>query len=377
MGDFTIDIRSTDGKTRIAYLDGAGIVSIDYVLTENAPHPATFTFPTRFLPSDALAEDTRFYVYRRPVGSNAYQLEGNTCFLLQDISRTTDLITVSAVGAMDILNRRIVNYTAGSAEARKSEYADEMMRLILDENHGPSATGTGREIPAELFDIPNQRTYLSAIVSEFPQIEIAFAWDNVLATFQKIAAACAAVGTFMSFDVAAIGQSLLGFRTWAGTRGGDRRKGSTGAVVLSEVAGNLTNVTIKLAYSESKTYVRAGGQGEGSARALAEAIDTTRVAASPWGRREHFHQATSSDTTDALQDEANATLWGLKPKLAFEGTIQETPQFRYGIEFGLGTLLTADTNGGSFECRLSTIHVSRGQDGVESIDIKTSGETAI
>ena len=51
---------------------------------------------------------------------------------------------------------------------------------------------------------------------------------------------------------------------------------------------------------------------------------------------------------------------------------------RHSLEvFSLGTLLTADTRGFSFDCRLSSIHVTLNNDGSESIEIKTSGETVI
>ena len=376
MADYAIDIRSTDGRTRLAYLDSVGIMDLEYVLTENVPHAAKLTVPPGILNANALQEDTRLYIYRRPVGSNSYTLEGQTCFLVQTINRTRDEIMLSAVGAMDILGRRIVNYTSGSAQAKKSAFADEMMRLILTENFGASATGTGREIPAELFDIPNQRLVSGNVVSAFPSISKAFAWDNVLKVFQEIADACATAGTYMSFDVVAIGQSMLGFQTWNDTRGGDRRRGKTNSVILSEEAGNLT-ARIALAYGDSKTYIRAGGQGEGEARALAEAMNTGNILASPWGRREAFHNASSSDVSSAVQDEAYAQLWASRPRLTFEGEIMETQSFRYGVEFSLGTLLTADTRGFSFECRMSNIHVSLGRDGSEAVDIKVTGETAI
>ena len=104
---------------------------------------------------------------------------------------------------------------------------------------------------------------------------------------------------------------------------------------------------------------------------------TARVLASPWGRREAFHNASSSDVSGAVQDEADAQLWAARPRLSFEGEIIETPVFRYGVEFSLGTLLTADTRGFSFECRMSNIHISLGRDGGESIEIKVSQETVI
>lgn len=374
MGSYGIEIRSIDGLSRIAYLDRDGIVELDYVLTENSPHALTLKVPARFLPVDALQEDTRIYVYRRPTGTSSSSLEGETCFLVQAITRTRDEITISAVGAMHILSRRIINYTSGSSQAKKTAFADEIMRLVLVENFGDSATGTGRKITTGFFEIPAQRLVSGNVVSDFPSISKAFAWDNVLEVFQEIANACATAGTYMSFDVTAIGQTL-GFRTWAGTRGGDRRKWRTGAIPLSEEAGNLTDVEIAIDFSEYKNYVRAGGQGEGADRALAEAINTQRL--NIWGRREMFYNASSSDESDNLQDEADAQLWAALPRLSFTGTIQETPTFRYGVEFSLGTLLTADTRGFSFDCRLSSIHVTLGNDGRETIDIKTSGETVI
>ena len=97
---------------------------------------------------------------------------------------------------------------------------------------------------------------------------------------------------------------------------------------------------------------------------MAEAIYTSRVLASPWGRREMFYNASSSDESASIQDDADAQLWAARPRLSFSGAIQETPTFRYGVEFSLGTLLTADTRGFSFDCRLSSIHVTLNNDGM-------------
>ena len=59
MAEYAIDIRSLDGRTRLAYLDSVGIMELEYVLTENSPHAARLVIPPGFLNPEALQEDTR------------------------------------------------------------------------------------------------------------------------------------------------------------------------------------------------------------------------------------------------------------------------------------------------------------------------------
>lgn len=372
MADFAIDVRSPDGQNRIAYLDGFGFSELDYVINRNAPGAATLRVPTRTFPASAMREDVRLYIYRRGNLANSATLEGDTCFFVREITRDRDTVTLMADSALSLLSRRIVNYTAGSSQARKNLTADNMMREVLVENFGTSATGAGRAISGALFDIPNAVTG-----STYPTLRKSFAWDNVLDLFQDIAAACAELGTYITFDIVQIQGAMLGFRSWPGSRGGDRRAKGASAFVLSVDNGTLTDATISLSWREAKNAVIVGGQGEGSDRVLSDVADADRVQESVFGRNEVFLQSSQQEYTAAeLAKEGQSKLNELRPRLKITGKIAETSSFGYGRDYGIDTLMTASVYGYIQDVRVESIHVTL-SGGEESIDVSMSNESTL
>jgi hypothetical protein len=77
-------------------------------------------------------------------------------------------------------------------------------------------------------------------------------------------------------------------------------------VILREQAGVLENAQLEIDYHDEKTFVIAGGQGEGTQRLIATALDTTRMAVSPFGRIEDFADMSNVPDTTSLQDDADA-----------------------------------------------------------------------
>lgn len=372
MSEYAIDIRSPDGGTRLAYLDGYGFSDLDYVINRNAPGAAMLTVPARGLPVAAFKDDTRLNIYRRSRRASTATIEGETCFFVRRITRNRDTVTLHATSAMDVLSRRIVKYTAGSTQARKNLPADQLMLAILEENFGSGASGTGRAVDPYVFSVANASTG-----STYPTIRKSFAWDNVLELCQDIAATCDEMGTFLTFDVVQLQNQALGFRVWQGTRNGDRRATGPGAFMLSVDNGTLTDAEIDLDWTNEKNAVIVGGQGEGEDRAVVDVADGLRVSASLFGRNEIFASTTQQEyTTAELTKEGQAKLNELRPRLKITGKIAETDSFGYGRDYSIDTLLTASVYGYTLNVRVNTVHVTV-SGGQETIETALSNESAI
>ena len=113
----------------------------------NEPPALSVRLPSASIASAYLVPDARLELVRTGTDGVARRVFG-TMFLLTGWSsgysgNEADL-TLSARGAASLLERRIVKYTAGSAEASKTANADNMMRAIVRENFG-SGAGSGRD----------------------------------------------------------------------------------------------------------------------------------------------------------------------------------------------------------------------------------------
>ena len=104
----------------------------------------------------------------------------------------------------------------------------------------------------------------------------------------------------------------------------------------------LENATLEIDYHNEKTFIIAGGQGEGTARLIATALDTVRMGVSPFGRVEDFVEMSNVNDTASLQDDADSGLYNGRPLITFTGDLIETPALTRGIQFDLGDLLTAE-----------------------------------
>lgn len=274
-------------------------------------------------------------------------------------------IRISAVDGNDILRRRIVDYSAGSANTSKTDYADDMCKDIVRENF-VSATDTTRNLDSSLFGV-------MADVSAAASISKSFTRRNVLTTLQEIAEASRQAGTYLAFDTVWTG-SLYEFRTYTGQRGVDHTADSGDPVFVGPDFGNLTDVEYEDDWEDEITRVIAGGQGEGAARQIARATDSTRAGESPFGLSEDFAQENNTADSTQLADEADAALRAGRPRRIFGGKFVETPGTIYGLHFGFGDIVPAQIDGEKIDCRIDAVHLSV-QGGKEDIDIRLRSET--
>lgn len=340
---------------------------LEYVLNENAVGALTLEMPP-VVPWEWFRRDTQIEVWRAPDRRQlGMQLETATLWLVDyaalDVG-ANDLVRITASDAMTILDRRIVAYYAGSPQSQKNDQYDDMMKAIVRENFGSLATITSRDI--------NGGTAFGLgapfnVIADYGQMQSgtkAFAWRNALTVLQEIADASAQTGLIddylgfrLAFDP---GGGRLSFHTFKKSLGSDRRVSGNNPLILSPDMGSLTDVTLANDWRGTKSVVWVAGPGEGSARLVSYRVDNATYNDGPFSWNEAFVDARNVGDTAGIADldnEALAELRLLRPRRTFTAKVSETDQVRYGIDYALGTLVTAQAKGVSFDCRVKQVHV--------------------
>jgi hypothetical protein len=281
-------------------------------------------------------------VRARSINGRAPYLDNNAIYLIETMRYRATSTFVRAYHATGLIGRRIVAYAAGSAYASKgATFADNLIKTLWNENAGASISSADRDGVETQADIS---AYVSTQANQSlgASVAKAMARRNLLAVAQELAEASTTAGTYLTFEILAPTESTLELRTYTTQRGVDRRASSGSPVILREQAGVLENAELTIDYSNEKTFIVAGGQGEGTDRLIATALDTTRMAVSPFGRIETFADMSNVADSASLQDDADATLRSGRPVITFTGELVETPALTRGIQFDLGDMLTAE-----------------------------------
>lgn len=342
---------------------------LEYVLVENDIGALTLTLPDTYS-STLFATDTILEVYRTLDGVTS--LEGETIWFVRDTSLTLNqagewLFTVVAFDAKELLKRRIVNNYAGSAQAAKTDQADDMMRAIVREQLGSSASSDAAGIRYIIGVEADQGANLA--------ISKSFAWRNVLAVLQDIAGEVLNAGQHIAFHVVKNTGSFneLEFKARSGQWGIDHSQSSGQAIVFSPDNGSLSDIQILFDARDEITVGRGGGEGEGELRQLATGYVPSAVARSYWNRREAFVDARNTRTLAQLASEVSAYVISKLARWRFTGKVQQTDDLEYGVEYRWGDKVVASAHGLSFDSIIKIVHVTADAGG-ETIDITLSAE---
>jgi hypothetical protein len=332
----------------------------EYTLTERGIGVLRLVLPPT-TPLTWLQKDGRVQLYRAIDGGAPY-LEGEATWLIrrrrQEFNNRENLTTIWALHVNHLLARRIVAYASGSAEAAKSDLADDMIKEIVDENF-VSPTDTTRTMSG---------LTVQGDLGAGPTVAKAFSRRNVLNVLQDICDAAAAAGTYLGFEVRTSGS---GFQlvTYTQQRGVDRRAGSGNYLRVSPSTGAIASSSLDEDWTEETTYMYSLGQGTGALRAVGTAQNAEAEGASPYGRIEDSYQANQSTTQAQLDDEAESALYAARGRVIYEAVGQESPGFRYGRNYKWGDLLTVTDFGQQFNVRVDPVHVTFGRQG-ERIDTR-------
>lgn len=355
---------SDDAGIRLRLLDDHA--GLELARRVNAVGAFTLTLDGSF-DADLMAVDRRLEVWRAPEEGMALRL-----LFVGFVRRWKWWTSAAGLTALvvqgydqnELLRRRIVAYKANSAQAAKDDQADDMMKAIVRENLGASATDADRNLTA-------LGVTVQADSGAGPTIEKKFAYRNVMDVLAEIADVAATAGTDVFFDLVPVSRTALEFQTFTGQRGADHTwPGGTPPVVFSLEFGNLEQPSLEMDYSGEVNYVYGAGQGEGDARVLVEVEDATREAASAWNRREGFKDARNDEAADQVTADAQEALEEGMPALRFNGQVAQTDQCRFGIEWEMGDRVTAVYQGLTVDTMIAAVNVKLDGNGKETVTAK-------
>ncbi len=325
---------------------------LEYTLVENDVG-SLFLTRNEGIPYEWFQTDVRLEVWRS-IDGGSERLEGDTVwFVRKPEQQTTDrrMLYLAAYSAKHLLKRRVIAYKSGTAQATKTGAASNIMKAVVRENLGASATDTARIMSGLQVAADNGLGFSTSK---------SFSFRNVLTVLQELAADSAENGTYLSFDIVRVDDTTLEFRTYANMRGNDHRHYvSANPVIISPDTGTLANVMMADDATEEVNFAYALGQGEGSARELQSAYNAARVAVSPYNRIEDAVEASNvalGDTASLLA-EAKARVRQGRVRTAFTGELREARDLRYGVHFGWGDAITAQVGTRSFNCRIDQLRM--------------------
>lgn len=317
------------------------------------------TLPLSFNPQ-FLLEDGRIGVWRSINGRAPY-LDNGAIFLIRYIDIGPESIFVRAYHANQLLDRRIIAYNAGTSYTTKAAApADDQIKAFMNENMLSGIVGVDRDGVETYADVSAYLTK-QANLSQASSIAMSAARRSLHAACTDLANASATAGIYLTFEIVAPTESTLELRTYANQRGVDRRYGNSAGiapVILSESRGNLTNAHIITDYTQARTFVSAGGQGQESERLIGTAFDQTRASVSAFGRSEMFRDASNVSAQASIDDEADTQLFASRPVILVTGTLVETPALTRGVDYDLGDIVTVEQSisGQQYDVRIDMIH---------------------
>ena len=337
---------------------------LEYIRKENGIGAMALTMPFSSWYYKDFKVDDILEIWREKNG--VLSLLNETAYFLRkwDIryKKGETLVVLTAYDANYLLDGRIITYYAGETQSSKTDYADDMIKEISNENIG---SGTGNA----------DRTYITVAsdLSECASVTKGFAWRNVLTVSQEIAQLADENGDYLAFDVVRTNPCEFELRTYHGQRGRDHSRDSGDPRLVSVKTGNLLEVDFVTDHTQERNYIYVGGQGELDARAKVESSNTARINASLWNRREKFADGRNVETTEALNGIGDEQLAEYKPTQTMTGKIMDTEGMQFGVHYGFGDLLTIEAFGFAVDCHVNLVHMIDDRNG-ENIDIRLSGE---
>lgn len=298
--------------------------------------------------------DGRVVVWRKPEGGHRYiDFAGFIRAVARQYQDGRESIVMAGPDYNDMLRRRRIAYAATTAQARKVDQADDMMKALVRENLGALAP-VGRNMTARGFAV-------QADVSAGTIVRGDFAYEGLLDTLQKAADGSRSTpATQAFFGIVPLNSGWdMEFRTNVPQWGQDHTYpgGAHGPVIFALERGNMANPKLEWDRRDEVTVIYAGGRGEDLARPVINVADPVREGESPLNRCEGF-ESVDAPTTLELIDGANAKLDEGRGKRQFNFDVVEVPSTVYGLHWGFGDLVTAVYVGEQWDLHVAAVEVS-------------------
>lgn len=366
MADYTALVRSSTNVDKGVL---APLISLQAARSLNTVGTATFRLPEIYDPS-YWQRYMRFPIYREAGG--ARNLLGNTIWFFESAKwlYSDHQWEITAKDALTLINRPIVAYTQDTLYADKTldngnqAPADDLMKAFVRENMGALVVDPDRSIS----------TYVTVEGDKSlgPVTEKTASFQDLFGTLTGIAGDSDSLGTPLYFDLVPQANGTFLFVVRTRFLGTDR----TSRVVFSPAFNNLSEVELVFDYTNDVTVVYVGGVGDGAGRLIQTVIDTTRLAKSPFSRKEAFLDMRDEEDTTVLEAEGRAFLAKNTPKVVLNGTAVDTQTALFGRDYSFGDLVQAVAGKYKFNCLVSAFSVDYNS-GKDAVDVKLKGEATL
>jgi hypothetical protein len=311
---------------------------------------------------DNFKPDSRIGVYRSVAGEPP-KLIGETIWIVTGRKRIRrkrqKYLVVYASDANLILQRRIIAYQAGTAEAVQTNQVTDLLTHIVRDNLGSDATDTSRTVSV---------ISLAGFTTLGPIISKSFPYKNLLTTLQEICQSSYSSGTYLAFDLVALDLNNFQFRSYPNVRGVDRRYESAVQPVVIDADLNLGDFELFEDYSNNANVIYAAGQGESTARELVTLVDSSRNY-SNIGRVEKFVDARNNSTTALVTAEALSALRNYRPKRSFVAEFIQSEDMLFGRDINFGDYLPVQVENLVLDCRIDAFALELDESGLETVKI--------
>lgn len=326
MTDYRIDILSPAG---VKVAETSDYTALKYLKKRNAAGLASFDLPAG---SPALAYCQNWgivEIWRRSSSFAWYRdFVGFIRGISDKYSNARRTYTVRAPGILSLLGTRVVAWYANTASRSlfSAVAAETIIKTLVSYNAGSSATvANGRLREGAISGLT-----VEADSGRGNILSVGCAYDNILSIIQKVAS----IGGG-DFDLVKTGGAAYQLRYYPGQLGTDR----TASVLFSLARGNLADPELRTDYQSERTVAIVGGQGEGSARAIAIRTGTGYSASN---NTELFYPQTNTTTAAILQAAGDRVLYDARATTSLSFDVLQTPASVYGSHYFLGDLVAAE-----------------------------------
>jgi len=324
------------------------------------------TFDTGLLRTDRL--DRMFQLWRAPAGGrlSLWRVYFVRWWRYETIGARQTLV-IGGPDVNDLLRRRNVIAYAGSEEAGKTDFADDMAKEIVTESIADGVEpvpDAGTRVWADLSIAPD--------LGNGPTITKAFAFKKLLTeagwgVLAEIKKASREAGTEIFFDIVpsvVTGSSInFEFRTYTGQPGSD----VSNRVVFDQQRGNLQAPFLEYDFTRELNYVYGAGQGEGAARNVQQEYDAARYGSSQWARIEAVADARNQTSDNGVREAARALLEQGRPERRFGDSPVDTLGTRFGVDWNFGDRVRARYRGQEFDTIIRAVSIGLDDRGRETI----------
>jgi hypothetical protein len=366
-------LRITDRRGR-SYLKS--FLNLTASRAVNAIGRFTLEVPAGF-DDNLLKPDRMIQVWRAPTGGRLGLWR--VYFLRRWIFETRggeESVILSGPDTNDLLRRRIVAAYAASAQADKTDLADDMMKEIVTEAIADGVAPTpdaGSRVWSDLS--------IAGDLGDGPTITKGFSFDPLLTAsgqgvLPALAKAARVAGTEVFFDIVpnvVSGSSItFQFRTYTGQPGQD----VTGqGVLFDQQRGNMRNPRLEYDYTEEENYIYAAGQGVTDTRNVQQVYDSARDLASQWNRCEGHADARNQTADNGVREAGRAALEDGRPRIRFQAEPVDTTGTRFGRDWDFGYKVRSRYRNVEFDTIIRAVTISVDGNGTEDVRARLEHES--